>query len=50
MTVDSRIDQIADGIYRISTLVPEIAAPAGLTVNSFLIRAQEPLLFHTGLR
>jgi flavorubredoxin len=50
MSVNSRIDEIADGIYRISTLVPEIAAPTGLTFNSFLIRAQEPLLFHTGLR
>jgi flavorubredoxin len=50
MTVESRVDEIADGIYRISTLAPEIAAPAGLTFNSFLIRAQEPLLFHTGHR
>jgi flavorubredoxin len=30
--------------------VPEIAPPAGFTFNQFLIRGDEPLLFHTGLR
>ena len=29
--MDTRIDEIADGIYRISTLVPEIAPPAGFS-------------------
>jgi flavorubredoxin len=48
--VETRIDEIADDIYRLSTFVPEIAPPAGFTFNSFLIRAEEPLLFHTGLR
>jgi flavorubredoxin len=48
--VETRIDEIADGIYRLSNFVPEIAPPAGFTFNSFLIRADEPLLFHTGLR
>ncbi len=42
--------EIADGIFRISTLVPEVAAPAGFTFNQFLIRAEEPLLFHCGPR
>ena len=46
----TRIAEIADGIYRLSTFVPEIAAPAGFTFNSFLVRGEEPLLFHTGLR
>jgi len=48
--MDTRIDEIAAGIYRLSTFVSEIAAPAGFTFNQFLIRGEEPLLFHTGLR
>jgi flavorubredoxin len=43
-------DEIADGIYRISTFIPEVAAPAGFTFNQFLVDAEEPLLFHTGMR
>lgn len=46
----TRIDEIADGIYRFSTFVPEIGPPAGFVFNQFLILADEPLLFHTGLR
>lgn len=42
-------DEIADGIYRFSTCVPD-AAPGGFTFNQFLIDADEPLLFHTGPR
>lgn len=45
-----RIAEIADGIYRLSTCVPEIAPPAGFTFNQFLVLGDEPLLFHTGLR
>jgi flavorubredoxin len=41
--------EIADRIYRISTYIPE-AGPGGFTFNQFLIDAEEPLLFHTGLR
>ena len=48
MTV--RTDEIADGVFRLSTLVPEVAAPAGFTFNQYLIRADQPLLFHTGPR
>ena len=48
--METRIDQIADGIYRLSTLVPDIAPPAGFTFNQFLIDADEPLLFHCGPR
>ncbi len=47
---ETRIDEIADGIYRLSTFVPDIAPPAGFTFNQFLIVGDEPLLFHTGLR
>lgn len=46
----TRIDQIADGIYRISTLFPEIAPPAGFGFNQFLVTADEPLIFHCGMR
>jgi flavorubredoxin len=48
--METKINEIADGIYRLSTFVPEIAAPAGFNFNSFLILGDDPLLFHTGLR
>lgn len=48
--METRVSEIADGIYRLSTFVPEIAPPAGFTFNQFLILGDEPLLFHTGLR
>jgi len=48
--MQTRVDEIADGIFRISTHVPDIAPPAGFTFNQFLIEAEEPLLFHCGLR
>jgi flavorubredoxin len=44
----TRIDEIADGIYRIST--SNDVVPGGFTFNQFLIVDEEPLLFHTGLR
>src|SRR3954469_10830648 len=43
------LDEIADGIYRISTFVPEIG-PDGFTFNQFLLDAEEPLLYHTGMK
>jgi flavorubredoxin len=48
--MQTKIDEIADGIYRLSTFVPEIAPPAGFTFNQFLVLGDEPLMFHTGLR
>lgn len=48
--MDTHTAEIADGIYRISTYVPEVAPPAGFTFNQFLVDAEEPLLFHTGPR
>ncbi|MFN2557472.1 MAG: hypothetical protein ABR592_11510 [Nitriliruptorales bacterium] len=46
-----RIDEIADRIYRISTFVPpEVVPPRGFTFIQFLIDADEPLLYHTGMR
>jgi flavorubredoxin len=48
--LQTQISDIADGIYRLSTFVPEIAPPAGFTFNQFLVLGDEPLMFHTGLR
>jgi flavorubredoxin len=45
----ANVDQIADRIYRISTFVPEIG-PTGFTFNQFIVDAEEPLLYHTGMR
>jgi flavorubredoxin len=46
----TKVDEIADRIFRLSTFVPEIGPPAGFTFNQFLVLGDEPLLFHTGLR
>lgn len=48
--METKIDEIAAGVYRLSTFVPAIAPPAGFTFNQFLVLGDEPLLFHTGLR
>ncbi|HKS60225.1 MAG TPA: MBL fold metallo-hydrolase [Xanthobacteraceae bacterium] len=48
--METRIDEIAAGIYRLSTFVPQIAPPAGMNFNQFLVLGDQPLLFHTGLR
>lgn len=45
----TRTTEIADGIFRFSTFVPDVT-PDGFTFNQFLINAEEPLLFHTGPR
>lgn len=48
---NTRIDEIADSIYRISTPVPpDPILPSGFTFNQFLIVDDEPVLFHTGMR
>jgi len=45
----TRIDEIARGIYRISTPIPASPAlPLGFSFNQILIAAEQPLLFHTG--
>ena len=48
--METRISEIGDGLYRLSTFVPDIAPPDGFTFNQFLILGDEPLLFHAGLR
>jgi flavorubredoxin len=47
-TSETRIDEVADGIYRIGT--PVTLVPGGFTFNQYLIVDEEPLLFHTGPR
>ena len=42
------IDEIADGIYRISTPVPPTEMPGGFTFNQYLIDDDDALLYHTG--
>jgi hypothetical protein len=42
--MQAKISEIADGIYRLSTYVPDIAPPAGFTFNQFLILGNEPLI------
>jgi flavorubredoxin len=46
---NTTIDEINDGIYRISTWIPDVT-PVGFTFNQFLVVGDEPLLFHTGAR
>ena len=43
------IDEINDGIFRISTWVPDVT-PVGFVFNQFLVVGDEPLIFHTGAR
>lgn len=47
--METRIHEIADGVYRLSTFVPAVT-PDGFTFNQFLIQAEEPMLFHCGQR
>jgi flavorubredoxin len=42
----TRIDEIAPDIYRISSFIPEF----NLQFNQFLVRDEQPLLFHTGMK
>jgi flavorubredoxin len=47
--LQTRVDEIAAGIYRLSTWVPDITEH-GFTFNQFLLTGDEPFLFHTGQR
>ena len=42
----AQIDEITDDLFRISIYVPQF----DLQFNHFLVRDEEPLLFHTGMR
>ena len=47
--MNTTVNEIADGIYRISTYVSEVG-PDGFTFNQFLLDADEPMLYHTGMK
>jgi flavorubredoxin len=47
---NTRIDEITNGIFRISTPVPPEAIPGGFTFNQYLIVDDAPLLYHTGTK
>jgi flavorubredoxin len=44
--METKTDEVVDGIYRVSTFIPEV----GIPFNQYLVVADEPLLFHTGMR
>jgi flavorubredoxin len=44
----TRVDEVADGVYRIST--PVKVLPGGFSFNQYLVVDEQPLLFHTGPR
>src|SRR6266545_1624490 len=46
----TRIDEVDDGIHRISVPIPPSAAPGGFSFNQYLVLDEEPILFHTGPR
>ena len=48
--METRIEEIAPDLFRLSTHVVDVAPPAGFTFNQFLLRGDEPFLFHTGMR
>ncbi|MFN6544024.1 MBL fold metallo-hydrolase [Mycolicibacterium nivoides] len=47
--METRVDEIAPDIYRLSTWIPGITEH-GFTFNQFLLTGDEPFLFHTGQR
>lgn len=47
--METRTDEIADGVFRFSTAVTGIG-PEPFTFNQFLILADAPMLFHLGQR
>ena len=47
--MDTEVDEIGPGIYRLSTWIPGITEH-GFTFNQFLLTGDEPFLFHTGQR
>jgi flavorubredoxin len=44
--METRVTEVADGVHQLTTHIPEI----DFGLNQYLVAADEPLLFHTGLR
>ncbi|UDY37899.1 MBL fold metallo-hydrolase [Dermatobacter hominis] len=47
--MQTTVNEIAPDVFRLSTSVAEVG-PTGFTFNQFVIRDDEPFLFHTGMR
>jgi flavorubredoxin len=47
--MDTTIDEIGAGIFRLSTWIPDITEH-GFTMNQFLLNGDQPFLFHCGQR
>jgi len=47
--MDTTVDEIAPGIFRLSTWIPDIT-DQGFTFNQFLLTGEQPFLFHCGMR
>jgi flavorubredoxin len=47
--METKVSEIASGIFRLSTFVPDLG-PTGFTFNQFVVQGDESLMFHTGLR
>ena len=47
--MQTTVDEIAPDIFRLSTHVPDVG-PDGMSFNQFLVRDEQPFLFHTGMR
>jgi flavorubredoxin len=46
--METQVDEIAAGIFRLSTFTDQVAG--GFTFNQFLVKGEDALLFHTGPR
>jgi flavorubredoxin len=44
--MNTTVDEVAEDVYRIATYVPD----ANMSFNQVLVDAEEPMLFHTGMR
>ena len=44
--METRTDEVAANVFRLSTYIPE----PNIVINQYVVRAEEPLLFHTGMR
>jgi flavorubredoxin len=47
--MDTTVDEIAPGVFRLSTWTPGIT-DQGFTFNQFLLTGEQPFLFHCGMR
>jgi flavorubredoxin len=47
--LQTKVDEIVDGIFRLSTWIPDITEH-GFTFNQFLLTGEQPFLFHCGMR